>query len=181
VGKPTKVIKLTKAHCERAHLSTLSHHWEFEISSPYYHKKALSLHASSKGEMAEWMEAIQTAIGEANGQVSKKAETQRLKGGVRTNDHHFFWGTDSEDDDEEEDGGDGGDSPYTPDTAASGGDGGDRSRGGGGGGGGGGGVGGVGRSWGGGRGVSEQQADSGGRNGKGGGWAEEEKAERSYY
>jgi hypothetical protein len=47
VGKPTKVIKMTKALVERSHLSSLKHHWEFEVSSPFYQKRAIQLHAGT--------------------------------------------------------------------------------------------------------------------------------------
>ena len=95
---------MTQAHVERAHVTAMQHNWQFEISSPFYEKRAITLHAGSKGQMEDWISALQAAIEDANKQVYDKALIQRQKGGVRTNDHQYFWGTDSDEDDDEEGG-----------------------------------------------------------------------------
>ena len=88
------VFKLTKAVVSRTHGFLSKHANQFELSSPYV--KKLEFYAQSAREMAEWIEAIQQCIDDANADAVRKARQARKADGKRDNDH-LLWASDSDD------------------------------------------------------------------------------------
>ena len=92
------VFKLTKATVSKTHNFLAKHAHQFELASPYV--KKIEFYAQSARDMAEWIDAIQRCIKEANDDATRRARLAQKADGKRVDDH-LLWASDEELSDDE--------------------------------------------------------------------------------